>query len=176
MAATASTLEAILNSLVAGFGKDAVQKACVAFTIHSSTKLEAPAPVAAASKKEKQKKVKKVTFSDDESDASSNSAPAAPVATIAAKKPSKWMAFVDEVLAEMRAIDASVTRKMAMAEAGRRQRASDPEAQKKYEEAKLKQAAKKAERAAARAAKKAAGEPVSSSSSENGSVSGSDEE
>lgn len=160
MAATASTLEAILNSLVAGFGKEAVQKACLAFAVHSSTKGEAsPTPSAAAGGKV-EKPAKKVKFA------------AAPLEEV--EKPAKkargkssWNLYVDEVLAEMKLVEPSTTYRLAFAEASRRRRETDPEAQKKYEAYKAKKEAKRAA--------KAAGEAVSSSS-ESGSTDGSDEE
>jgi len=84
--------------------------------------------------------------------------------------PSSWNLEVEKVLEDMRASvtgDEKVTYKMAMAEAGRRRRANDPEAQAKYEEtAKAKASAKAARGDAvgaevvAEAPKKKAGRPA----------------
>ena len=78
--------------------------------------------------------------------------------------PSSWNLEVEKVLEDMRASvtgDEKVTYKMAMAEAGRRRRANDPEAQAKYEEtAKAKASAKAEAEVVAEAPKKKAGRPA----------------
>ena len=163
MSATSSTLNAILASLVAGFGHDAVKQACATFALQlkpvapSSVEQEADAE---QKKGKKAKKEKKVKFSATTSEGEEEKKPRAK---------SAWITEVDAVLAEMKLVDSSTTRRQAMAEASRRRRATDPELQSRYEEYKAKKAEKKAEKKA----KKAAGESVSSSSSEAGS---SDEE
>ena len=162
MSATTATIQAILASLVAGFGEDAVKQACASFAL-SKPITPASASVSDGGKKDKKaKKEKKVKFSATTSEGEEEKE----------KKPrakSAWITEVDSVLAEMKLVDPATTRRQAMAEASARRRASDPELQTRYEEYKAKKLSKREEKKQ----KKAAGEAVSSSSSEAGS---SDEE
>lgn len=145
----------ILNELVAALGREAVRAACVAW-VRADKKLPAapaePAP-----------------------------APAAP-APVSAKKdrkprgPNSWTRLVDEVLEEMKAAAAAsgssekVTRKMAMAEAGRRKRAEEgPDAEAAFQK-------RKAEKNARRTAKKGGAAAGSSSASSSDAESESEEE
>ena len=154
MSATSSTLNAILASLVAGFGEDAVKQACASFAL---SKPIVPSPILSSLPGKKGKKEKKVSFSTEEGEKVEK--------VTKPRGKSSWNILVDEVLAEMKIAEPSTTRRVAMAEASRRRRQADPELQTRYEEYKAKKAEKKAEKQA----KKAAGEAVSSSSSEAGS-------
>lgn len=124
-----SAIQNILNQLVSGFGQDAVRQACLKFCTTTS-------------------KSKKASASD--SDAESASSGKKEKKTRAARGPNSWTLFVTEVLQEMQTAagpDEKITRKMAMAEAGRRKRAeAGPEAEEKYLAAKAKKAEKKAEK------------------------------
>jgi len=123
-----SSIQNILTQLVSGFGHDAVRQACLKFCTGSKGKS------AAAS-----------SDSDAESAASGGKKAKK---TRTPRGPNSWTLFVTEVLAEMQAAAApgeKITRKMAMAEAGKRKRAeAGPEAEEKYQAAKAKKAEKKA--------------------------------
>ena len=95
---------------------------------------------------------------------SSSSSEAVQIKKVKKRGPSSWNLEVEKVLEDMRASvtgDEKVTYKMAMAEAGRRRRANDPEAQAKYEEtAKAKASAKAEAEVVTEAPKKKAGRPA----------------
>lgn len=126
----ASSIQNILTQLVSGFGHDAVRQACLKFCTQS----------------------KKASASD--SDAESASSGKKEKKTRGPRGPNSWTLFVTEVLQEMQAAagpDEKITRKMAMAEAGRRKRAeAGPEAEEKYQAAKAKKADKKSEKKSAK--------------------------
>jgi hypothetical protein len=129
-----SAVQNILTQLVSGFGQDAVRQACLKFCVTSG-------------------KGKKGAAVASDSDAESVSNGKKEKKTRAARGPNSWTLFVSEVLAEMKAAspDEKITRKMAMAEAGRRKRAeAGPEAEEKYQAAKAKKAEKKAEKKASK--------------------------
>lgn len=133
-----SAIQNILNQLVSGFGQDAVRQACLKFCTTSS-------------------KTKKASASD--SDGESASSGKKEKKTRSPRGPNSWTLFVTEVLQEMQAAagpDEKITRKMAMAEAGRRKRAeAGPEAEEKYQAAKAKKAEKKAEKKAGKSSPEA---------------------
>ena len=131
MSAPSVNIASILNELAAGLGRDAVRAACVKFASGKAAPVEAAKP-----KKEKKE-----------------------------RGPSSWNLVVAEVLEEMRAAASAtadegqqeaavkaVTYKMAFAEASRRKRADDPEAQAKYDVYRLKLEEKRAAKKAAKAA------------------------
>ena len=148
-----NAIETILSNLAALQGADAVKAACKRFA-------QGKIPVALDSSI--------AALSDAESSVSSTAGPkrrGRPAKAATAEKPKKehkprgqtsWNKLVEEVLKEMRetyatenpdadavAIAKAVPYKIAFEEAGKRKRASDPEAQRKYEEKKaLKLAAK----------------------------------
>lgn len=121
---SSSAIEKILSQLVSGFGHDVVEKACLNFT----------------------KKSKSSSDSEDESDHSSKKEKK----QRSSRGPNSWTIYIGEVQAELQAAagpDTKITRKMAMAEAGRRKRAeAGPEAEEKYQAAKAKKAEKKSEK------------------------------
>ena len=131
MSAPSVNIASILNELAAGLGRDAVRAACVKFASGKAAPVEAAKP-----KKEKKE-----------------------------RGPSSWNLVVAEVLEEMRAAASAtaeegkeeaaakaVTYKMAFAEASRRKRVDDPEAQAKYDVYRLKLEEKRAAKKAAKAA------------------------
>jgi hypothetical protein len=123
-----SSIQNILTQLVSGFGHDAVRQACLKFCTGS--------------------KGKSATASSDSDAESAASGGKKAKKTRTPRGPNSWTLFVTDVLTEMQAAAApgeKITRKMAMAEAGKRKRAeAGPEAEEKYQAAKAKKAEKKA--------------------------------
>jgi hypothetical protein len=141
-----ASVQNILKELAATLGYDAVRSACINFAAKKPTDLGLSAAAAPAGKG----KGKKAAVSSGE------------VETKPKREQTEtqkaWVSFIDEVLAEMKAAagdgtaaGVKVTRKMAMAEAGRRKRESDPEAKAAYEKRQAIKDAKKRSREGAAA-------------------------
>jgi hypothetical protein len=152
-----ASVQNILKELAATVGYEAVRSACINFAAKKPADL-GPSAASVPTGKGKGKKA------------------AAPASSGEAKPKREqsetqkaWVSFIDEVLAEMKAAagdgtaaGVKVTRKMAMAEAGRRKRETDPEAKAAYEKRQAIKDAKKRSRegaAASLAAPEAEPEP-----------------
>lgn len=153
-----ASVQNILKELAASLGYDAVRSACINFAAKKPSDLGVPKTADAPTGKGKKGRGKARAASSG----------------VAEDKPKReqtetqkaWVSFIDEVLAEMKAAAGEgekVTRKMAMAEAGRRKRESDPEAKAAYEKRQAIKDAKKRSRDGAAASLSEAPAPQSPS-------------